>query len=116
VNELDEEPKGDIPIREPKGHIPIRGGCLENLRRIRFLILEPLTCEIRHASISPGVGPSVMLSRDQPREGEGVPGRQPWTARTTTPVLRPHRASDHGKAPRSPILRRLIEMSRMSLT
>jgi len=31
------------------------------------------------------------------------------------PVPLPHRASDHGKPPRSPILRRLIGMSRMAL-
>src|SRR5271157_4957375 len=40
-----------------------------------------------------------------------VPGIQPWTARTATSVLRSHRASDHGKLPKPPILRRVIGMS-----
>src|SRR5208282_1236654 len=40
-----------------------------------------------------------------------MPGIQPWTARTATPVFRSHRASDHGKLPKPPILRRVIGLS-----
>ena len=48
-----------------------------------------------------GLGHGPAESADQGRSFR----RQPWPARTATPVLRPNRQSDHGKLPRPPILR-----------
>ena len=87
------------PDRRGQRAIAIHGGGLENLGSQRSWSLSPFTWEIHHASISPSVGRSVVLSHDQPRQCEGVSGIQPWTARTATLVLRPHWASDYGKFP-----------------
>ena len=75
------------PDRRGQRAIAIHGGRSENLGSQRSWSLGPFTWEIRNASISPSVGRSVVPSHDQPRQCEGVPGIQPWTARTATLVL-----------------------------